>query len=110
MVKYYKHNKIMKLLSILGGLAGSFYCFYYLYNMDGISHWNEIFGINEFFSSVVGMITGALTLLVTFKPDDPLPWHWLLLFLFGLLLIFFSFLLAGISVLIAAVIGLIDKI
>lgn len=71
---------------------------------------SQLFRINGFLGYVLGMFFASLTLLVVFKPNDPIPWHWLVLLLFSILLITFSFLLGGILVLFAAVLGLIDKI
>jgi hypothetical protein len=70
----------------------------------------QIFRISGFLGYVLGMFFASLTVLLGFKPDDPIPWHWLVLILFGILLITFSFLLGGIAVLGAGVLGLIDEI
>jgi len=110
MVKYYKHNKLIKLLTIAGGLAGLMYCLYQISTTTRIESWYEIFGFGIFVQNLIGMIIAALTVLVALKPDDPLPWHWLLLLAFGILLIIFSWLMGGICVLIGAVAGLIDDI
>ena len=71
---------------------------------------SQVFRINGFLGYVLGMLIASLTILVAFKPNDPIPWHWLVLLLFSILLITFSFLLGGILVFAAAVIGLIDEI
>jgi len=110
LVKYYKHNKIIKLLTILGGLAGLIYCLTQISTTTRIESWYEIFGFGRFVQNLIGMIIGSLTVLVTLKPDDPLPWHWLSLLVFGILLIIFSWLMGGICVLIGAVAGFIDDI
>ena len=110
MVKYYKHNKIIKILTIIGGFAGLMYCFYQISSTTQINNWNEIFGFGRFVRNLIGMIIATLTLLVALKPDDPLPWHWLLLLTFAILLIIFSYLMGGILVLIGGVLGLIDDI
>jgi len=109
-VKYYKHNKIIKVLTIIGSFAGLIYCLYQISSTTQIISWNEIFGFGRFVRNLIGMIIAALTLLVAFKPDDPLPWHWLLLLAFSVLLLFFSYLMGGILVLIGGVLGLIDDI
>ena len=71
---------------------------------------NQLSQINGFLGYVLGMFLASLTLLVALKPNDPLPWHWLVLLLLGILLITFSFLLGGIAVFAAAIIGLFDAI
>jgi len=110
MVKYYKHNKLIKILTILGGLAGLLYCLYQISTTTQINSWYEIFGFGRFVRNLLGMIIAALSVLVALKPDDPLPWHWLLLLAFGILLIIFSWLMGGVCVLIGAMAGLIDDI
>ena len=77
---------------------------------DIFTLFEQIFRINGFFGHVLGMFFASLTLLVGFKPNDPIPWHWLVLLSLSILLIIFSFLLGGIAVLGASVIGLIDEI
>ena len=110
MVKYYKHNKIIKIMTIIGGFAGLMYCLYQISSTTQINSWYEIFGFGRFVRNLIGMVVATLTLLVALKPDDPLPWHWLLLLAFAILLIIFSYLMGGILVLIGGVLGLIDDI
>ena len=110
MVKYYKRNRLIKLLTIFGGLAGLVYCLYQISTTTQIESWFEIFGFGRFVRNLIGMIVAALTILVALKPDDPLPWHWLLLLAFGILLVIFSWLMGAIFVLGGAVAGLIDDI
>ena len=110
MVKYYKHDKIIKILTIIGSLAGLIYCLYQISSTTQINSWNEIFGFDRFVRNLIGMVIAALALLVALKPEDPLPWHWLLLLAFAVLLIIFSYLVGGILVLIGGVLGLIDDI
>ena len=59
------------------------------------------------------VITVALVVLLTFlvalKPNKPLPFHWLVLFILGILLIVFSAgIFACVLLIIAALIGLIE--
>ena len=110
MVKYYKHNKIIKGLTIIGSFTGLIYCLYQISSTTQINSWNEIFGFGRFVRNLIGMIIAGLTLVVAFKPDDPLPWHWLLLLAFAILILLFSYLLCGILVLAGGVLGLIDDI
>ncbi len=110
MVKYYKHNKIIKVLTIIGSFAGFMFCLYEISRTTQINSWSEIFGFNSFLRNLLGMIIAATTLLVSFKPDDPLPWHWLLLLPLGISLTFLSYILGGILVIIGSVIALLDDI
>jgi ABC-type polysaccharide/polyol phosphate export permease len=110
MVKYYKRNVLIKLFTILGGFAGLMYCLYQISTTTQIESWFEIFGFGRFVRNLIGMIVAALTILAVLKPDDPLPWHWLLLLTFGILLFVFSWLMSAILVLLGAVFGLIEDI
>ena len=110
MVKYYKHDKIIKVLIIIGSFAGFVFCLYEISQTTQINSWSEIFGFNSFVRNLSGMILTALSLLVAFKPDDPIPWHWLLLLPLGILITFLSFMMGGILVIIGSVIALIDDI
>ena len=110
MVKYYKHNKIIKVLTIIGSFAGFIFCLYEISQTTQMNSWSEFIGFNSFLRNLLGMIIAALTLLVAFKPDDPLPWHWLLLLPLGILITFLSYIMGGLLVIIGSVIALIDDI
>ncbi len=94
----------------MGAISGLLYCLSQISTTTQIVSWNEIFGFGRFLRNLIGMIFAALTLLVAFKPDDPLPWHWLLLFVFGILLIIFSWLMGGILVIAGAIVGIFDDV
>lgn len=113
--KYYKHNKIIKVLTIVGGFGGFVYGVYQItymsFSFNNIfTLFDQIFQLNGFLGYVLGMFFASLTLLTAFKPNDPIPWHWLVLLLLSILLISFSFLLGGVAVLAAGVLGLFDAI
>ena len=113
--KYYKHNKIIKVLTIVGGFGGFVYGVYQItymsFSFNNIfTLFDQIFQLNGFIGYVLGMFVASLTLLAAFKPNDPIPWHWLVLLSFSILLISFSFLLGGVAVLAAGILGLFDAI
>ncbi|MHA2393363.1 MAG: hypothetical protein ACXAEX_15590 [Promethearchaeota archaeon] len=104
----------MKLLAILGGLGGLYFGFKRIYYMRitfyGMSDlFTQIFSLNGFLGLFTGIVVASLTVLVTVKPNDPLPWHYGILILFGILLFPFNHLLAGIAVLGAGIIGFFKK-
>ncbi|MFX0148907.1 MAG: hypothetical protein ACFE8E_14300 [Candidatus Hodarchaeota archaeon] len=108
MDKKYKHERIIKAFSIIGGFIGFFYRFFYLFNIDNINTWIQIFGYYEIISSMLGMIIAGITLLTSINPNNPLPLHWLSLMLLGALMLIFAYILGGIFVLIASIICLVD--
>ena len=110
MVKYYKHNRTIKLLTIFGGLSGLLYCLSQIANTTESITWYLIFGFDRFVSNLIGMILTALTLITAFKPYDPLPRHWLLLLAFGILITIYSWLMAGIFVIGGAIVCVYDDI
>jgi len=109
-VKYYKHNKIIKILTIFGSFLGLIYCILQITNTTYTISWEGISGWGRLLWCFIGMNVTVLTLLVAFKPDDPLPWHWLLLLIFAALTSVFSFIWGGILILGGGVIALIDDI
>ena len=114
-VKYYKHNGVMKLFTISGGFLGLMYCFWEILSMHFtynslLNLFTQIFNIDGYLGYILGMFISALTLLVAFKPGDPLPWHWLLLLLFSILLMTFVHVIAGLPIFGAGIIGLFSDI
>ena len=110
MVKYYKHNRLIKLLVIPGALAGLMYCLFQISRTTQINSWSEIFGFGRFVRNLLGTLISAVILWTALKPDDPLPYHWLLLLPFSILLTIFSWIGAGIITIIGSVVALIDAI
>ncbi len=115
MVKYYKHNGSMKLFTISSGFLGLMYCIWGIINMHFTyssldSLFDQIFNLNGYFGYILGMFIAALTLLIAFKPNDPLPWHWLILMMFSILLMMFVHIIAGIPVFVAGIIGLFNDV
>ena len=111
MGKHYKNEQIMKLLTILGGLVGIATMILGLAGIADIGFVNPLLGLNAVLNFIVGIVISVLTLLTGLKPNAPLPFHWLVLFILGVLLIVFG---AGIwacaLVIIAALIGLIEDL
>ena len=109
----YKHDQIMKFLTILGGLVGLAFII-----IDFLRHGGATIPdyamidpnvLDPVLELIVGLVVVAITLLVGIKPDDPIPFHWLVLFILAVLLVIFG---GGVwacaLLLIAGLIGLID--
>jgi ABC-type polysaccharide/polyol phosphate export permease len=103
----YKHNDLMKILTILGGLVGLASAILVLANYDLPATFSAV---DRVISAIVGIVIAALTLLCAMRPDDPIPWHWLILFILAILLFVFSGLWGGVLVILAALIGLFDDV
>ena len=110
-LKFIKSNGMMQFLTILSGCFGVMFCFVKVYRMqftyDNVfTLFNQIFKWN-FIRYALGMLIAFLTLLVVVKPNDPLPWNWILLLIFSISLIFICHILVGLWMLIASGIGFI---
>ncbi|MFW9872455.1 MAG: hypothetical protein ACFFG0_05075 [Candidatus Thorarchaeota archaeon] len=104
----------MKLCTGVGGLGGVVYSFMRIVNMrleykSTLDLIAQLFRINGFLGYLLGMVIASLALVLAFKPNDPIPWHWLILLFFGVLIILLSHLWSGISVLTAGIVGLLKK-
>jgi hypothetical protein len=111
MKKHYKNEKLMRFLTILGALVGLAYL---IIGITGYGTQFRIFpinlGIHIIVWFIVGLVVVVITLLVGVKPNDPLPFHWLTLFVLAILLVIFADILAGVLLLIAFLIGLIEDL
>ena len=110
MTKHYKNEQIMKFLTIIGALVGLATLILGLIGMP-IGFIDPVLGLNYVLNFIVGLVIVALTFLVAMKPDKPLPFHWLVLFILGILLVVFGAgIWACVLVIIAALIGLIEDL
>ncbi len=109
--KHYKNEGIMKFLTIIGALIGIVYLIlrlteigtrYQLFPIDIGIHWVA--------AIIIGFAVAIITLLAGIKPNDPIPFNWIMLFILAVLMIIFVDILAGILVLIAFLIGLIEEL
>ncbi|NVM45035.1 MAG: hypothetical protein HWN79_08970 [Candidatus Lokiarchaeota archaeon] len=115
MTKHYKNEGIMKILTILGALVGLVYIINgfavlagYGFNLPTIVN---IQLLERIITLIIGLVVVVLTFLVAWKPNKPLPFHWLILLILAILLVIFgASIWACVLVLIAAIIGLIEEL
>jgi len=101
----------MKFLTILGALVGLVTLILGLAHLENYGFIDPVFALNEVLNFIVGLVIVVLTFLVALKPDKPLPFHWLVLFILGILLVLFGAgIWACVLVIIAALIGLIEDL
>jgi len=114
MAKHYKNEQIMKILTVLGALVGLVYIINGFAGLAGKSFLPIIVDIqllDTVISLIIGLVVVILTFLVALKPNQPLPFHWLVLLILAILLVIFSAgIWACVLVLIAAIIGLIEDL
>lgn len=113
MAKHYKNEQIMKILTVLGALVGLVYIINGFARLAGVGFLPLMVNIQlleTIINLIIGLVVVILTFLVALKPNRPLPFHWLILFILGILLIIFGAeIIACILVVIAAIIGLIEE-
>ncbi len=111
MTKHYKNEGLMKVLVILGALVGLITLILRLAGMENYGFVNPLVTFDFIIIFIIGLVIVVLTFWVGFKPNDPIPFHWLILIIFAILLIVFG---AGIwscvLVLIAGLIGIIEEL
>ena len=101
----------MKVLTILGALVGLVTLILGLARIENYGLIDPVFALNEVLNFIIGLVIVVLTFLVALKPDKPLPFHWLVLFILGILLVLFGAgIWACVLVIIAALIGLIEDL
>jgi len=106
--KKYKNNDLMKFLVIIGGLLGILLPI--LAIADVYSSWNVNVGVDPIINVILAVVFSLMALLSGMKPDDPIPWNWLVLFILGVLMLVFGASIGALLVIIAALIGLIEDL
>ena len=110
MAKHYKNEKLMKFLTVVGALVGLATIILGFFNYN-YAFFDPLTTLDPIIRRIVGLVIVFLTFLVALKPDKPLPFHWLVLFILGILLVVFSAgIWACVLLIIAALIGLIEAI
>jgi hypothetical protein len=111
MSKKYKNEGLMKILVILGAVVGIVTLILGLAHIENYGYVNAVFAIHEIINFIIGLVIVILTFWVGLRPNNPIPFHWLLLIIFAILLVLFG---AGIwscvLVLIAGIIGIIEEL
>jgi hypothetical protein len=111
MGKHYKNEQIMKFLTIVGALVGLATLILGLAGLENYGFIDPVFALNAVLNFIVGLVIVILTFLVALKPNAPLPFHWLVLFILAILLVIFGAgIWACVLVIIAALIGLIEDL
>lgn len=111
MTKHYRNGQLMKLLVVLGAVVGLVTLILGIAKFENYAYVEPLGTLNEILVFIIGLVIVVLTFLVALKPNDPLPFHWLVLIILAILLVVFG---AGIwscvLVLIAGIIGLVEDL
>ena len=96
------YEDLVKLVSILGGIIAIIEAIFTLAGRSVQRYYN--FG---WIAAIIAIIFGILVLFSVFKPDNPIPYNWIYLIVFGIVIIVCGSLICGILVLIAGILKLI---
>ncbi|MFX1328371.1 MAG: hypothetical protein ACFE91_09600 [Promethearchaeota archaeon] len=111
MTKHYKNEQLMKFLVIIGAIVGLVTIILRLAGMEDYGFVDPLITLDAIIIFVIGLVIVILTFLVALKPNNPIPFHWLVLIILAILLVVFGAgIWACVLVLIAGLIGLIEDL
>lgn len=113
MARHYKNEGIMKVLTILGGIVGLFTVILSLTEFHNYTYGfvGPLTGLNIIINTIVGIVISIITIWAGLKPNNPIPFHWVILIILAVLLIVFGAgIWACVLVIIAALIGIIEDL
>ncbi len=96
------YEDVVKLLAILGGIITIIEA---ILSFEGRSV-QKYYNLG-WIAAIIAIIFGILVLFSVFKPDNPIPYNWIYLIVFGIVIIVCGSLIGGILVLIAGILKLI---
>jgi uncharacterized membrane protein len=96
------YEDIVKLLAILGGIVAIIEAILFFGGRSVQKYYNL-----GWIAAIIALIFGILVLFSVFKPDNPIPYNWIYLIVFGIVIIICGSLIGGILVLIAGILKLI---
>ncbi|MFW9989223.1 MAG: hypothetical protein ACFFC3_11245 [Candidatus Odinarchaeota archaeon] len=108
----YKNEGLMKVLVLLGAVVGLVTLILKLAGLEDIGF---VYPLENSLHAVIIFIVGLVIVIITFwvglKPDDPIPFHWLVFIILAILLVVFGAgIWACVLVLIAGLIGIIEEL
>ena len=111
MKKHYKNEGIMKALTIIGGIVGLLTIILGFLGYPNYAYISINLGLNDVITLIIGIIICIITLYAGLKPNNPIPFHWLMLLILAILLaVFNAGVWAVVCLVIAFLIGLIEDL
>jgi hypothetical protein len=111
MKKHYKNEQLMKFLVIIGAIVGLVTLILGLAHIENYGYVNAVFALHDVVNFIIGLVVVILTFLAALRPNNPIPFHWLVLIILAILLVLFGAgIWACVLVIIAALIGLIEDL
>ena len=96
------YEDLVKLLAILGGIITIIEAILFFGGRSVQKYYHL-----GWIAAIIAIIFGILVLFSVFKPDNPIPYNWIYLIVFGIVIIVCGSLIGGILVLIAGILKLI---
>ncbi len=111
MKKHYKNEQLMKFLVIIGALVGLATLILSFASIGEYGYVPPLVALDRVVVFIIGIVVVVLTFWCALRPNDPIPFHWLVLFILAILLVVFGAgIWACVLVVIAALIGLIEDL
>ncbi len=111
MTTKYKNEGLMKILVILGALVGLITLILGLAGMENYGFVHPLVALDRIIVFIIGLVIVVITFWVGFKPNEPIPFHWLVFIILAILLVVFGAgIWACILVLIAGLIGIVEEL
>lgn len=111
MTKKYKNEGLMKVLVILGALIGLVTLILWLAHIPNYGFVDPLIALDRVIIFIIGLVIVIITFWVGFRPNNPIPFHWLVFIILAILLVVFGAgIWACVLVLIAGLIGIIEEL
>jgi hypothetical protein len=111
MTKKYKNEQLMKFLVIIGAIVGLATLILGIARIENYGYVDAVFALHEIVNFIIGLVIVVLTFLVALRPDNPIPFHWLVIIILGILLVLFGAgIWACVLLIIAGLIGIIEEL
>ncbi|MFX1302390.1 MAG: hypothetical protein ACFFC1_03440 [Promethearchaeota archaeon] len=110
MAKKYKNEQLMKFLVIIGAIVGLITLILGLAHIQNYAYVDPVFTtLGEIVNFIIGLVIVVLTFLVALRPNNPIPFHWLVFIILAVLLVLFGAgIWACVLLIIAGLIGIIE--
>ena len=111
MVKHYKNEKLIQFLVIIGAVVGLVVLILRVLGLPDYGYVDPLVALDAIIVYIIGFVVVVLTFVVGLKPNDPIPFHWLIFLILGILLIAFGAgIWACVLLIIAFLIALIEEL
>ncbi|MFX1365047.1 MAG: hypothetical protein ACFFCE_02620 [Promethearchaeota archaeon] len=90
MTRKYKNENLLQILVILGAFIGLVSLILYLARMENYGFVDPLVALNRVLIFIVGLVIVVITFITGFRPNDPIPFHWLTFLILAILLVVFG--------------------